>query len=391
MTIRKELSILCLLASLCVCGKEHQVQRGETFESISKTYGITVDELRELNPKLKRCYVGITLKIPENKHIENVSHHEAATFTTPQQKSNSSEHDINKESKKNKVNGWDIAKGILGLIGDATQAYVNIQNQSGSQSNSQVQGFLSGLMSNTNQPVNNTNQPVDNTPHSTASPTSAKIGIHLVNQSNPSHHYIVAQNNQINYSFDDKVVKRYQEIYPNCIVDVKEYADYVMKSGYYKCQLCHGSLICSVCEGKGRIGAYNNRICACNGTGKCSCVGPEASMCTSNFGMETVYFPGWELAFCNTYDRNGRKISGENFAQQERESRQAERDKRQKSMSTCSVCHGTGIDPNPTTLQPSITFIGHYHSGHEKCQYCLTYSEHWHSKCTHCMGKVAVD
>lgn len=43
----------------------HIVQKGETFESIAKKYGVSLNELKEANPKTKQCFAGLKLVIPE--------------------------------------------------------------------------------------------------------------------------------------------------------------------------------------------------------------------------------------------------------------------------------------------------------------------------------------
>lgn len=42
----------------------HTVDRGESWESIAKTYDVPVDFLKMLNPEAKECYAGTTLNIP---------------------------------------------------------------------------------------------------------------------------------------------------------------------------------------------------------------------------------------------------------------------------------------------------------------------------------------
>lgn len=43
----------------------HTVDRGESLESIAKTYDVPVDFLKLLNPEAKECYAGTTLNIPQ--------------------------------------------------------------------------------------------------------------------------------------------------------------------------------------------------------------------------------------------------------------------------------------------------------------------------------------
>lgn len=54
-----------LVASAAEEIREHVVKRGETFEIIAQRYGIGVEILRELNPKVRVCYAGMKLQIPE--------------------------------------------------------------------------------------------------------------------------------------------------------------------------------------------------------------------------------------------------------------------------------------------------------------------------------------
>ncbi|MBO6187189.1 MAG: LysM peptidoglycan-binding domain-containing protein [Prevotella sp.] len=66
--------ILFLLISFSVVTwaqqTEHKVQRGETFASIAKKYGVTEVELRKANANKKAAYVGVKLKIPVIKKVQ---------------------------------------------------------------------------------------------------------------------------------------------------------------------------------------------------------------------------------------------------------------------------------------------------------------------------------
>lgn len=46
----------------------HLVQKGETFESIAQQYGISVNALKDANPKTKQCFAGLKLVIPEKTY-----------------------------------------------------------------------------------------------------------------------------------------------------------------------------------------------------------------------------------------------------------------------------------------------------------------------------------
>lgn len=45
---------------------KHIVQRGETSETIAKSYGISEEQLKELNPFCDKCYVGLSLSVLQN-------------------------------------------------------------------------------------------------------------------------------------------------------------------------------------------------------------------------------------------------------------------------------------------------------------------------------------
>lgn len=64
--------------------KEHVVERGETLQSISRTYQVTEESLLEANPMAKDMfYAGMVLVIPESSNSINGSYSSAVTNTTP--------------------------------------------------------------------------------------------------------------------------------------------------------------------------------------------------------------------------------------------------------------------------------------------------------------------
>lgn len=57
----------------------HVVQRGETFEIIARRYNISVAQLKESNPNIDQCFVGIKLNIPQGAKMSS-----RLTIVTPQ-------------------------------------------------------------------------------------------------------------------------------------------------------------------------------------------------------------------------------------------------------------------------------------------------------------------
>ncbi len=67
MRLCRIISLVALLLTLSLPGiaREHKVQRGETYESIAKRYGVSVQALREANPRHKNCLTGLRIAIPD--------------------------------------------------------------------------------------------------------------------------------------------------------------------------------------------------------------------------------------------------------------------------------------------------------------------------------------
>lgn len=87
--------VLCIFCTL-FCNiakaqtyKEHSVAKGETVSSIAQTYGITTEALVNANPNLKNyCYVGMKLRIPENKGTKETKETKAEPADPPVVKEN---------------------------------------------------------------------------------------------------------------------------------------------------------------------------------------------------------------------------------------------------------------------------------------------------------------
>lgn len=50
---------------------KHEVQRGETLESIAEQYGVTQDDIKNINPYTS-CYTGMVLAIPVTQHRQEI-------------------------------------------------------------------------------------------------------------------------------------------------------------------------------------------------------------------------------------------------------------------------------------------------------------------------------
>lgn len=67
--MKRLISLMCAIALFAIMAtateRTHIVKKGETAESIAKTFGISTESLLEANPDLKQyIYAGMTLKIP---------------------------------------------------------------------------------------------------------------------------------------------------------------------------------------------------------------------------------------------------------------------------------------------------------------------------------------
>lgn len=347
----KVLTAFLLLFSCYAWGREHVVQRGETFESIATTYGVAVPDIMKLNPRTRNCHVGMKLSIPDPPPMQVVAENNASVGN-------------NSKSEK-KVDGWKIAGAIVGFLADAADAYVQTQNN------------MNGGVAQGHQHSHS---------HGQLQQQVAAASGQFVSGNGRTVKYLVAKNGILTVSNDPDVVQRYQEITDRCLVDYQITRNgEILKTGYYKCSQCRGTALCSLCHGKGVMSS--GYACICKGTGRCPCAGPEG-----DFGYiasdHVDYFPGWNLAFFYVYDNNGNRLSGRNYNAEKRE-RNEELEKRlNKNMAECSTCHGTGVNPSPMSTSGLIDLNAYYNESGTRCPYCSEVNGHWHYKCTICMGKM---
>ena len=71
------ISLLCLSLSLSAQSGFHIVERGETLSIIAKKYGVTEQQILDINPNAAQfIYVGMELNIPQiqnaNNHVSNI-------------------------------------------------------------------------------------------------------------------------------------------------------------------------------------------------------------------------------------------------------------------------------------------------------------------------------
>ena len=62
----------------------------------------------------------------------------------------------------------------------------------------------------------------------------------------------------------------------------------------------------------------------------------------------------------------------------------SDRNYRRARQQSCTHCHGSGIDPNPSSAMPLVETIAVYNAAGEVCSICHGIHEHWHSRCLSC-------
>ena len=150
------------------------------------------------------------------------------------------------------------------------------------------------------------------------------------------------------------------------------------------CSTCQGSRLCNFCQGKGGIvtSGYGQYLpcTACNRTGSCSlCQGTGRCSCTN------YEYPGYNPGSTTLYDINGNIISTTSFTSGSSSSASSEsRSSHSSTKSPCSRCHGTGVDPSPSSGGNLSAWVAHYNATGETCPYCNRVTEHWHTRCSTC-------
>ncbi|MBR1546661.1 MAG: hypothetical protein IJ633_07720 [Prevotella sp.] len=57
---------------------------------------------------------------------------------------------------------------------------------------------------------------------------------------------------------------------------------------------------------------------------------------------------------------------------------------RSRSKGICSICGGTGVNPNQSSGGSLSSWIAHFNPNGTQCPYCRRYNSHSHDKCSHC-------
>lgn len=92
----------------------HVVQRGETIESITKKYGVTIQDIQKANPTTKAyIYVGMKLKIP-NKKVNNSQYIKRQNNTT----NTTAPNEKRKESDAYKTSNYKTSPKTGSALGD---------------------------------------------------------------------------------------------------------------------------------------------------------------------------------------------------------------------------------------------------------------------------------
>lgn len=152
---------------------------------------------------------------------------------------------------------------------------------------------------------------------------------------------------------------------------------------YIDCAYCNGTgkYMCTLCAGAGwrmqsnfimYVGYVTNKVTCelCNGTGKSNtCI-----YCNST---------GKRVNPDHPYARGGNAGSSYNNGESSSSS-SSSRSSRSTSNSTCSKCHGTGVDPAPSSGGNRTSWVAYYNATDNVCPHCYGVYEHWHTKCSSC-------
>lgn len=79
--------------------KQHTVVKGDSFESIAQQYGISVDELRQANTRIKDCVVGFKLTIPQ-KSLSAKAEYDVSGNKAPSQPKGTKQSDSSQQNAK---------------------------------------------------------------------------------------------------------------------------------------------------------------------------------------------------------------------------------------------------------------------------------------------------
>lgn len=144
--------ILTLFAGLCLSwavqaqdAREHIVQRGETFTLIAKRYGMTEEQLKEANPKVKICYAGLKLQVPEafittsttslaagaEKEAKKAADRSSENFIADAKSQNRNGEEAAVNKKKKGKSFWKSLGEIASTVGDVVVTTAGAMSEAG--------------------------------------------------------------------------------------------------------------------------------------------------------------------------------------------------------------------------------------------------------------------
>lgn len=171
---------------------------------------------------------------------------------------------------------------------------------------------------------------------------------------------------------------------PNGARTEKVYRPCTTCNGTTNCCMCKGTKICPLCYGLGGTSvSYDmfipcsfcgqSGMCTyCNRTGKCFCAKSE--------------YPGYFCCMVTTFGAKGEILfTGSVPTSSSSSSSSSSRTSSSKSTqsSSCYVCHGTGVDPSPSSTN-AANWIAYVNRDCVVCPYCKRVDHHQHARCYHC-------
>jgi len=324
-TLIAVLFIACPLITYAQAERTHTVQRGETLPYIAKRYGFTEQELKDANPGMNACYVGLKITIPSRQAVRETK---AETAAVPNQTAKAAQQ-----------------RPSVSTAANTASSTVRQNNTAGAASYSNVS------------PKSTTTAPAGN---GVAKQWREELGYGG---------FVIVK--QYHSGITSRI--RYRQC-PNC-------------RSTKICASCHGSRRCSLCNGQGGIvtAGYGRYIpCTmCNRTGQCSlCKGSGRCVCA------TMEYPGYVIGSNATIYPDGRterETADYNQRSGGGSSSKSSNSSGNSGKSSCYKCGGTGVDPSPSSGNLT-SWLAHHNMSGTRCPYCKTanYTSHDHARCAHC-------